>query len=135
MELLTYPHSEYLLEASVESLHVESIAWLNEIEFWGDEIAFFYKLLHRNKVKNRFPTEEMADGELKLINLNTDKLDRLRLGVISHERLLSSFMKSDSMPEEQVYRETHEKLLFEMRDFEKEIRFFKKKIFSLAEKI
>ncbi len=135
MELLTYPHSEYLLEASIDTLHAESIEWLNEIEFWGDEIGFFYKLLHRQKTKNRFPSEEMADAEMALIKLNTDKLDKLRLGVISHERLLSSFMKSNSMPEEQVYRETHVKLLSDMHDFEKEIRVFKRNIFLLAEKL
>ncbi|MBA3706528.1 MAG: hypothetical protein H0W84_11715 [Bacteroidetes bacterium] len=45
MELLANPKSKYLLDAGLEILHEQSIEWLNDIEFWHDEIAFFYSLV------------------------------------------------------------------------------------------
>jgi hypothetical protein len=47
MKLLSNPKTEYLLDASFEYLHNESLEWLNEMDFWRDEMAFFQKLLHK----------------------------------------------------------------------------------------
>jgi hypothetical protein len=135
MELLSYPQSDFLLEVPFETMHAESKIWLNEIEFWSDEIAFFYKLLHKKKTKKGFPSKELAGAELELVRINSEKLDPLRQGVVSHENLLSSFLKSSSHMDTQVYRDLHHKLANDLRDCEVAIRSFKKKIFSVAEKL
>jgi hypothetical protein len=41
MELLTSQKMEYLLDASLQALHAESLEWIQEIDFWKDEMIFF----------------------------------------------------------------------------------------------
>lgn len=130
MELLTYPKNEYLLGASLDTLHVESQDWLKELEFWSDEMAFFYKLLHKKESSDAFPPRDLAAIEKALIRIDSEELRRVREGVLSHERLLSSVVKSTSMAEEQVYRETHRNLYSEMFNLNQLIRAFKKDVFS-----
>lgn len=130
MELLTYPKNEYLLDASLESLHAESSAWLKELDFWNDELAFFYKILHHKEIRNAFPAEEVAGMDQQLIRISSEEMVRVRSGVESHERLLISALKSGSMAEEQVYRETHRKLHREVYELGSMIRSFKKDVFA-----
>ena len=45
MELLTAVKEKYLLEASLQDLHQESLSWLNTVIFWEDENKFYKNLL------------------------------------------------------------------------------------------
>jgi len=130
MELLNYPKNEYLLDASLDSLHTQSQEWLKTLEFWSDEMSFFYKLLHSRESREAFPALDLAAIDKVLIKINSEELDSLRQGVISHERLLSSILKSTSVAEEQVYRETHRRLHEEMFRLERTIRSVKKEVFD-----
>ncbi|MEX1241084.1 MAG: hypothetical protein WEB30_15275 [Cyclobacteriaceae bacterium] len=130
MELLTHRKNDYLLDASFDTLHGESKDWLKELEFWSDEMAFFYKLLHKKGPGEAFPAKDLAAIEKALIRINGEVLDRVRTGVLSHERLLSSILKSTSMTEEHVYRETHRRLHAEMYNLNALIRSFKKDVFE-----
>lgn len=130
MELLTFPKNEYLLDASLEDLHAQSQAWMKEIDFWNDEIAFFYKLLRKKEVKDVFPARELAEIEKTLIRINSDDMLRLRDEVLNHERLLSTLIRSTSLDEEQVYREAHRRLYRDMYKLSELIRSFKKSVFS-----
>ncbi|MDH4298190.1 MAG: hypothetical protein OEV74_18070, partial [Cyclobacteriaceae bacterium] len=85
MELLTQPKTEYLLDASLESLHVESVEWLKEIDFWSDEITFFYKLLKRSNDARDYPGRELAIIEKKLISVNSDQVSKVRSDILQHE--------------------------------------------------
>jgi hypothetical protein len=134
MELLSYPKTDYLLEGSLESFHGESMAWLNELAFWSDELAFYYKLLHKNKSKEAFPSRELAEIEKELVKLSSEKIDKVKLVVASHERSLSSVMKSTSLSEEHSYRDAHLKLLGDMHNLHLDIRTFKKNIFAFVQK-
>lgn len=130
MELLNNSRTEYLLDATLESLHDESVSWLKELDFWGDEMSFFYKLLQNKKVSGSFPSSEMAEIEKELIRLNGDMLDKVKAGVSSHERMLASVVRSTSLSDEQSYREKHKQLLDEMNMLQAEIRKFKKAVFA-----
>lgn len=130
MELLTFPKNEYLLDASLEDLHAQSQEWIKEIDFWNDEISFFYKLLHKKETKNVFPARELAEIEKTLIRINSEDMLRLRDEVLNHERLLSILIRSTSLSEEQVYREAHRRLYRDMYKLNDLIRAFKKSVFS-----
>lgn len=130
MELLVYPKTEYALDASLETLHAESQSWLNDLEFWGDEMSFFYKLLHRREAKGIFPSNELADVEKELVKLNGERLTKTKSSVLSHERLLSSSLQSQSLAEEEVYREAHRTLLIEIYELQVAMRSFKKNVFT-----
>lgn len=130
MELLNYPKNEYLLDAPLDALHAESVAWLKELGFWADEVSFFYKLLHHHKLSDSFPSDQVAEIDKELVKFNGEKLNRVKSGVASHEHLLASLFKSSSMADEQVYRETHRKLSIEVHSLYEDIRAFRQKIFS-----
>lgn len=134
MELLSNPKTKYLLDASLEFLHAESLEWLKEIDFWQDEIAFFYKLLHKKEPKNSFPREALASMEKKLVDINSDKLDKVRSEIQSHERSLAAVLKTTSLQEEENYREIHRKLLRVLYEINVLIRNFKKDVFSFVRK-
>lgn len=134
MELLSYPKNEYLLEASLESLHGEAMAWLNELAYWQDEMAFYYKLLRRKQKPTDFPTEDVADMEKELVRLTSAKLDRLRATVTEHERSLAVLTKVHSNSGEDAYRNAHRRLLGNMHDLHLDLRAFKKKVFSFVQK-
>jgi hypothetical protein len=134
MELLSNAKTDYLLEATLESLHAESIIWSNEIAFWRDELTFFVRLLGRKEFSKPFPSETAAQMERELIRLNADRLDKIKVGLESHERLLSSAIKSGSISDEQVYRQSHRRILLDMLALQGEIRNFKKALFSFVEK-
>lgn len=132
MELLVHPKPEYLLDASLESLHAESTDWLNEIDFWRDEMAFFYKLLHRKETRDAFPSETLAAMEKELVSITGDKLDQLRDHVIRHERSLADLLRTTSLLQEEGYRETHRWLHRDMSALNVMIRAFKKNVYSFA---
>jgi hypothetical protein len=134
MQLLTNPKTDYLLEASLESLHAESLEWLKEIDFWSDEMAFFYKLLRKSQAAKAYPTAELASVEMELVTLTSDKVDKLRSDVLRHERELSAVIRSISSGDEEHYRETHRKLLMDIYETLQEIRAFKKEVFSFVKK-
>jgi hypothetical protein len=134
MELLTYPKAEYLLDASLESLHAESLEWLKEIDFWRDEMAFFYKILHRKETRNSFPTQEVAAIEKDLIGINGEKLDRIRHDVQHHEQSLSVLLKGNSIQDEEKYRRTHREILLDISSLNLIIRNFKRELFSFVQK-
>lgn len=132
MKLITNPKTEYLQDASLETLHAKSREWLNEIDFWIEEMAFFYNLIHMREPHIFFPTARLADLERELITLTSDHLTKLRIDVENHERVLARMVKNISLDEEREYRERHRNLLTEMNSLEVGIREFKRNVFSFV---
>ena len=123
----------YLLDASLESLHSESLEWLKEIGFWHDEVAFFYKLLHKKESKESFPSRELAAIEMKLVGITGDKLDKVMNAVQNHERSLALLIRTTSFQEDENYRQAHRRLLQDVYDLHILIRNFKKEVFAFVE--
>lgn len=132
MKLITNPKSEYLQDASLETLHAQSREWLNEIDFWIEEMAFFYNLIHMREPHIFFPTAGLANLERELITLTSDHLSKLKIEVESHERVLARMVKNISLDEEREYRERHQNLLTEMNNLDVGIREFKRTVFSFV---
>lgn len=129
MDLLTYPKTDYLLNTSLESLHVESQDWLKEIDFWKDETTFYFNLIRKKCADTNIPTPKLRELQKQVVS--TLKLDAVKNRVISHERSLATLFKNVLFQEEDFYRENHKMLLKEMCDFQSQIRRFKKQVFSL----
>ncbi|CAN5186394.1 hypothetical protein BH23BAC2_BH23BAC2_01620 [soil metagenome] len=130
MELLANPKTEYLLQASLTTLHVESQEWLKEIEFWRDELAFFYKLLREKESIEDFPKEALVAMQKELVRIDSEKLEVMKNQVHSHENSLAALLKTTSLQDEELYRETHRKLLIEIYEVQRLIRIYKKELFS-----
>jgi len=134
MELLTYPNSKYLLEVSIDSLHADSLEWLNEIDFWKDEMTFFYKLLHKKNAFDDFPTEELASLDKELIRINSDQLDKLKKELQKHEQLLAAIIKNPSLMEKEKYSAMHHELLLEIFAVSQLIKDLKRRVYSFSKK-
>jgi hypothetical protein len=132
MKLLSNPKTEYLLDASLEYLHNESLEWLNEMDFWRDEMAFFQKLLHKEGLKDAFPSERLAALDKQLIGIITNKLEKIMNEVRDHERSLAALIKTTSFQKEENYRHMHRQLLWDIWDIHTAIRNFKKDVFAFV---
>ena len=93
MELLESAKTYFLLEAPLEILHEESMEWLEEIEFWKDETAFFYTLMIKKSDKQP-PTKSLLTIRNHIMYLSSEKIDDLKLEIQTHERYLARMLKS-----------------------------------------
>jgi hypothetical protein len=130
MKLINAPATEYLLDASLESLHTESREWLSEIYFWSDEMSFFYKLINLREPHFPFPTADLAALEKELIQITTENLGKVKSEVRKHERALHAIVTNTSLVEERDYRDRHRSLLIEIHNTQSLIRKFKKNVYS-----
>lgn len=130
MELLTYPKTDYLLSSSLKSLHTESQEWLKEIDFWKDEMAFYFRILNNKNSNFKIEASEVEELQRQIIAKN-QKLDEMKNKVKRHENRLAALFKSDAYQEENSYRDIHKGLLKDMYDLHLIIKPFKKQIFSL----
>lgn len=134
MEMISGPKTEYLLDASLATLHAESREWLNELNFWSEEMSCFYKLLHKNASSLDFPTRELTDLEKEMIRITSEELMRVKSEVETHERTLVAIMKNTSFGEQREYRDRHKMILDDLYALQRVIRRFKKKVFALVRK-
>lgn len=133
MEILTNNGTEYLLAASLEQLHHESKDWVKEVDFWKDEMSFFYKLLHSKTPPKSFPGKALASVDEKLVRINADLLDPLTHALRTHEQSLAMMVKTTSLQDEDSYRERHKSLLAQMQDAQHLIRSLKRYVFSFMQ--
>lgn len=132
MELLESAKADFLLEAPLEILHEESMEWLEEIEFWKDEVAFFYKLMI-TKGERKPPTKNLLSIQNQIIYFSSEKLDDLKIEIQTHERFLARMLKAVRQ-DESAYRARHETLSKKISDTEKKFREMKRKIFLFVKK-
>lgn len=130
MELLKESSAKYLIAASLESLHGQSRDWLNEVEFWKDEMAFFYKLIHMREPRVSFPTAGLADLEKELLSITSDKLGTLRTDIENHERYLREVMTSITTSTENEYRKRHITLAIRLSEMRTMITNFKRHVYA-----
>lgn len=128
--MIAYPKTDYLLTSNTELLHNQSTIWLKDIEFWQDEIAFFYKRLHKIDSKKTVPITKFEELGWYL-KINTEKLEKHKNEIRIHENLLASLMRGSSINEEKNYRKTHGRLLKVMYDDQSMVTNFKSNLFCL----
>jgi hypothetical protein len=130
MELISKASTAYLLPPSLESLHAESREWKSEMEFWNDEMAFFYRLIHLREPHAGFPSEAVADLEMELVKITGGKLMEIKTALENHERILAQVIDDTPLVGDQEYRLRHGALKEEVNGLRAVIRNFKKGVFS-----
>lgn len=126
--------NDHLLEGSLEWLHTQTIEWMKEIEFWREEMTFFYNLLHKTELKAAFPTHELSELEKELVKISGEDLDKLKSLLQQHERALKKILEHVSREGELDYRHDHTTILYIVNNFQQHIRTFKKTIFDFVKK-
>jgi hypothetical protein len=123
----------FLLKPGLETLHEESMEWLEEIAFWRYEVAFLYAL-EINKTLKSVPVkakEVMEQAENELIKLSGEDIDTLCDEVVAHERYLGKLIEGKYEDQEE-YRDKHDKIALKIKAFEKRFKILKKEIFEVV---
>lgn len=134
MKTLDYPDTNYLLDVPIDALHADSIKWLKEIDFWKQEMSFFYKLLHTKHLLPGFPSEQLASIDQEIIRINTDQLDKYRKDIHEHEQSLAGLVMSPTLQQKEALVLAHQRLLLEMFSLSTAITDLKKTVFTFFEK-
>jgi hypothetical protein len=130
-KLIAAAKSAFLLEAPLEVLHEESMEWLEEIEFWKDEAAFFYSLILKSAQSLPLSkSKEAKEIESQLVYLSSERLDDLMLEVKVHEKFLANMIGNVRL-DEQGYRSRHKEIVSKLTGLENEFRSLKREIFAL----
>jgi hypothetical protein len=94
-------------------LHKESISWLEEIDFWKDELEFLYKVLSKRLATSSFPLERLAELQKDLINIQSSTISFLREKIKVHEQALFPLLQKIESSDEENSRTEHKNLLKE----------------------
>ncbi len=126
--------AQYLLEASLETLHFETKEWIGEVRFWSDELGILDELVDHKIAHNNLEDQIHKDLQLNICSM----LDRLSMGTLpslmGHERYLSGLFELDDIGEGHIYREAHKKFVEEMIRLKSDIRTLKKQVFDFLER-
>lgn len=125
------PKSNFLLGASLDVLHHESKEWLENIEFWQDEMKFFDKLLKNSPEgdDNHNATRDMLEH---VEGIHLDFFTQLQKDVRQHERMLAMVEKNVPGISDEEYRENHRTLKSRVEHLENDFRTYKKVVFKFA---
>lgn len=126
--------SDHLLDGSLEWLHRQTTEWLNDVEFWREELVFFYNVLRKQEFKPYFPMHEVAVLEKELVKISSEDVKELEATLNQHERKLSAIMQAMPPGNERDYRHEHRAIQSAMKNFEATMRGFKKSVFTLVRK-
>lgn len=133
MKTLERAGTEHLLDKGIETLHAQSMEWLEDIAFWRDETAFLYALEMKKTLKS-IPVdakEKLQKIDDELIKISGGDLDALYDEVQKHEHYLDKMLEVAHNHEEE-YREKHKQIEAKVEKFDKRLRTLKKKIFDFV---
>lgn len=126
--------TQFLLGASLDVLHQESLEWLDTIAFWKDEMKFFDKLLHDSE-----PIEENLHVYRQMLSdlekIQGDIFRQLEEDVINHEVLLAKLERNKEGLSDWDYREKHRNLKGRMQTMMDDFKAFKKVVFNYVKNL
>ena len=127
MELLTAVKEKYLLDASLEILHQESLTWLNTVSFWEDENDFYKDLLN-NKLFQNVSQKDKSNINTLLDNIMVNRLSSFKNEISLHEKNLDKLLQSNIDNGE--YRRKHKSLLQKFLEFNQGMKEIKTGVLS-----
>ncbi len=118
---------------NIESLHLDSVEWMSDMEFWGNEARFFQKLLN-NKMKEIHSQQKQnilqrLQQRLK-VYMNT-LLPEYVKRVAGYEHMLA-FHFNPTNGELHKYNNLHHLYSEDIGSFEKSFQQFRKEIFEFV---
>lgn len=122
--------AKLLLEASQEELHHQTKEWIDDVEFYSEELNFLNGLIIK-----KIDTRTTIDLDHKEIYRNIDALlfklsDDLLAKLYSHEKLLAKIILTESPQDNRTYRLDHIAFSKKMKTLALGIKEFKKALFT-----
>ena len=126
---------EKLGDLNLQSLYIKTNEWLDDIDFLGDEIRFFKKILkmYFPHVNPAFALKtEQAEKQLSKLEINKHVIGA---EVINHRKVLDLLIKNFISQEEETLRQQHLKLEVKITELNQSFRKFKNDLFGLTEEL
>jgi len=129
MKSLTQPPKTYILEASLETLHEQSVNWLNTIKLWEDEGQFYLDFLE-NKLFNQITSEDKSRIEEILHEVIGNNTEAFKTELSVHERELNRIIEGEL--DARDFRLRHTGMVHRFVEFETQLKLFKKSVLELS---
>lgn len=135
-EMRLRPKGDYLHTATWEELYVLADHWQSDMEFYRDEIEFFYKLIDKYFI---WLTKDESITQVQTMAARLSAMSRERENISEriekHKQDLALLMENSFTESENWFRQEHVNLEEDLSDFVKDFRDLKKKVFSISEHI
>lgn len=117
---------------SVEYLHVKTQNWISEIEFIKVEQDFLKELLAEH-IMGLCDTNNFTKGKLYLNGINHEaKLGKTLIESINEHKInLALLMENIYLKKENLFRDNHESLKIEVKNYIENFKYIKKQVFEL----
>lgn len=126
--------TQYLLEASLETLHFETKEWIEEIRFWYDELRILIELVDRKIAHNNLEDQMHKDLLLNVTSMVNRLNDQNLKDVLDHERYLASLFLLKDKVNDGAYRERHKKIAQDMIKLKINVRSLRKQVLDFLER-
>lgn len=126
---------EKLGDLNLQALYIKTNEWLDDIDFLGDEIRFFRKILkmHFSDAAPSYAVRiEQVEKQLFKLELNKHAI---RAEVINHREVLDLLIKNLIFQEEEALRNQHIKLEEEIAELDQSFRNYKNELFHVTEEL
>jgi nitroreductase len=123
------PTAEHTLEEAIESLHQQSVKWLNQVSFWKEESRFFNDFIS-NMLSPSVNIKDMMVITEKQIK--PEEFDLLHKDISVHEKVLEFIILTNKNKDDHDYRASHKQLSTRFNSMEEKINALKKSIFELV---
>ena len=124
---------QYLLGASLETLHFETREWIEEVRFWFDELIIFGDMVNQKIAYDNVENQIHKELELYLSSLLDRLFNSTLYELLKHEKYLSRVLSMNHTANEGAYRERHKTMAQNMIRLKKEIKEIKKRVFEFLE--
>lgn len=126
---------EKLGDLDLQALYIRTNEWLDDIDFLGDEIRFFKKIL-KMYFSEALPVfsqrKEQVEKQLSKLEINKHVI---RAEIMNHREVLDLLIKNFISQEEENLRQQHLKLEVKITDLNQSFRKFKNELFVLTEEL
>ena len=129
METLSAATSDFALDTSIMALHTENKSWLEEIDFYKDELIFFQHLINAKKLKHH-GTKRVQTLLTHLVSMNKFLVQDLDKEVTKHQKELNKLI-DENKSDDQRHRDRHRVIAEKVRNFTRDYFGLKRKLFDL----
>lgn len=113
-----------------ETMLAKAAAWIADVEFWREEITFFYYQLQVKTERESCPVDILATISRDFSRLSTVDLIELKFMLARHEQSLQVAQEEQASDAVQTCHHDHEVLRHVMQNFSVRIRELKRTLFT-----
>lgn len=124
--------TKQILEPSLGTLHGETRKWIEEIQFYMDELTFINDLVKSKIGSTTYESQERKDLYRNVDDMLEKLSKELVLGLKSHDAYLSKLLDLKQDVHDDEYRARHKTMAKKLESLKLGLRELKKSIFAFV---